>query len=152
MRYVLIDRCLELDKGVRIRTVKCVTRGEPFLRELDRYPPTLVLETLLQTGAALARVTAGGDKRSFLGKITEAEFPAFAQAGDRIDVLVEAIQSRPDGTMLHGEARVDGALVGRAEFMIGFLPAELVPAPDPKADERRRLTRKAIGLPPVEEA
>ena len=46
MRYVLIDRMLELERGKRALAVKCVTLGEPFLRDQSAYPSALVLEGL----------------------------------------------------------------------------------------------------------
>jgi len=150
MRYVLVDRFLELEKGKRARAVKCVTLGEPFLRDLPAYPSALVLEALLQTGGVLARATAGPGRTSVLGKVNRAEFPAECHPGDRIDLEVTALLSRPDGTLCEGTATVDGKLVGRAEFMIIFLPPELAPSPNEAVRERRRQLMRALRVP-VEE-
>jgi 3-hydroxyacyl-[acyl-carrier-protein] dehydratase len=152
MRYVLIDRFLELKRGVRARAVKCVTLGEPFLRDLDAYPPPLVLEALLQAGGALARASAPRGARTVLGKVDRADFPARAVAGDRIEILVEAILSRPEGTLCKGFATVDGRVVGTAEFMIVYVPPDLAPPPLPEEEERRRLLARALGLASEEEA
>jgi len=150
MRYVLVDRFLELEKGKRARARKCVTLGEPFLRDLPAYPAALVLEALLQTGGVLARATSGPDRASVLGKVNRAEFPAECHAGDRIDLEVKALLNRPDGTLCEGTATVKGKLVGRAEFMIIFLPPELSPHLDEAARKRRRQLMRALRIP-VEE-
>jgi 3-hydroxyacyl-[acyl-carrier-protein] dehydratase len=147
MRYVLVDRFLELEQGKRARAVKCVTRGEPFVAGLDAYPPTLVLEALLQAGGALARSGAPKGARTVLGKVERAEFPAAARAGDRIVLDVETVLSRPEGTLCTGVATVDGNVVGKAEFMIVFLPEGLGPPEAPEIRERRRLLARALGLP-----
>lgn len=152
MRYVLIDRFLELNRGVSARAVKCVTKGEPFLRELPAYPPSLVLEALLQTGGVLARTGAPEGTMSVLGKVNRAEFPERAQAGDRIVLDVKAVQVREDGTMCEGVARVGDTIVGEAEFMIVFLPADMAPPPDPERLRHRRTLMRALALPSMEEA
>jgi len=147
MRYVLIDRFLELEKGKRARAVKCVTKGEPFVGELGTYPPTLVLEALLQTGGVLARLSAGRGMRSVLGKVDRAEFPAEARPGDRIELDVAATLSRPEGTLCEGVATVDGKVVGKAEFMIVFLPEGMAPPETDELREHRRLLAQALRIP-----
>lgn len=147
MRYVLVDRFLEMEAGERARSVKCVTRGEPFLNDLPFYPPALVLEALLQTGGALSRAGSEAGQMSVLGKVSSASFPAHAYPGDRIDIEVTIALSRPEGTLCEGVATVDGREVGRAEFMIVLLPPEMTPPPDPERDAKRRLLARALGLP-----
>lgn len=149
MRYVLIDRFLELERGERARAVKCVTRGESFVGET--YPGALVLEALLQTGGVLARSGSGFQRMSVLGKVEHARFPAEARPGDRIDLNVRATMSRPEGTLCEGVATVDGKIIGEAEFLIVFLPEELTPPPDPVVAEHRRNLMQALAIP-LEEA
>jgi 3-hydroxyacyl-[acyl-carrier-protein] dehydratase len=145
MRYVLIDRFLELERGERARAVKCVTRGEGFVG--DAYPGALVLEALLQTGGVLARSGSGFKAMSVLGKVERAVFPAEAHPGDRIQLDVTVTMSRPEGTLCEGVATVDGKVVGEAEFLIVFLPEELTPPPDPVVDEHRRNLMRALAIP-----
>lgn len=151
MRYILIDRFLELERGKRAVAVKCVTHGEPFLRDVPEFPAALVLESLLQTGGALARAGTGFGKATVLGRVNRAEFPESARAGDRIRLEVEEVVSRPEGTLCEGSATVGDRVVGRAEFMLVFLPPELTPAPDPETLEQRRLLMQALRIP-VEES
>jgi 3-hydroxyacyl-[acyl-carrier-protein] dehydratase len=147
MRYVLVDRFLEFEKGRRVRAVKCVTRGERFLAGLPAYPNALVLEALLQVGGVLTRVSGGAGRRSVLGKVDKAEFVAEARPGDRIDLDVEIILSRDEGTLCQGTASVDGKVVARAEFMIVYVPEEMAPPLDPALEEKRRLLQRALNVP-----
>jgi len=147
MRYVLVDRFLELEAGERAQAVKCVTRGEPFVDDQPFFPSTLVLEALLQTGGALTRVSAGGSAMSVLGKVNRARFPGRAQPGDRILLDVNVALSRPEGTLCEGIATVDGDVIAEAEFMIVLLPPQLTPPPDAERDERRRELASALGIP-----
>jgi len=150
MRYVLIDRFHELKRGERARASKCVTLGEPFLRGLDAYPSALVLESLLQVGGALARFSGPPGARTVLGKVDRAEFPSRARPGDRIDVEVELILSRPEGTLCKGAATVEGRVVGTAEFMIVYLPPDMAPPPTAEEKEQRRQLMRALRVPPQE--
>jgi 3-hydroxymyristoyl/3-hydroxydecanoyl-(acyl carrier protein) dehydratase len=147
MRYVLVDRFLELEGGKRGRGVKCVTRGEGFLGPDETYPATLILEAILQTGGTVARLIAAPGTRTMLGKVERASFPSYARPGDRIMIEVNVILSRPEGTMCHGVARVDERTVGEAEFMIVFLPMALTPKESPASREQRRLLWLSLGIP-----
>lgn len=148
MNYALVDRFLELEKGRRARAVKCVTLGEPFVCGLDGFPPTLVLEALLQTGGVLARAGTGFRRRSVLGKIESAEFPSGARAGDRMLLDVDVLLSRPEGTLCEGVATVDGRVVGRARFLIVFVPPELEPVETSAMQEQRRNLMRAMNIAP----
>lgn len=61
MRFVLIDRILEFEKGKRIKAVKALSLAEEYLK--DHFPQrpilpgVLMLEALIQAGAWLVRVT-----------------------------------------------------------------------------------------------
>ena len=147
MRYVLVDRFLELEGGRRAKAVKCVTRGEGFLDGQGSYPSTLVLEAILQAGGTVARLIAAPGTRTMLGKVERARFPAEARAGDRIVVEVEAVLSRSEGIMCRGVANVDGKMVGEADFMIVYLPLALTPKESPAAREQRRLLWQSLGIP-----
>ena len=152
MRYVLIDRFLELKRGERVRAVKCVTKGEPFMAERESFPPPLALESLLQAGGALLRSESGFSRMTVLGKVEGALFPALARPGDRIEIDVESILSRPEGKLCKGVATVEGAVVAEAEFMILFVPPELEPPADAAREERAYLLRRALGIPKELEA
>ncbi len=154
MRYVLIDRFLELEPGKRARAVKCVTRGEEFLRGMEVFPAPLVLEALLQTGGVLARAGTGFSRMSVLGKVESASFPSPARPGDRILLDVAVSLARPEGTMCDGVATVgegpgQGRVVGRASFLIVFVPEGMAPPPDAAREEQRRRLMRALRIPAV---
>ena len=143
MRYILVDRFLELSEGKRARAVKCVTLGEPFLQALPAYPSALVLEGLLQTGGVLARSATGFRRMSVLGSVSKAEFPGAARPGDRIEFDVSIGLTRPEGVLCEGTATVEGEIVARAEFMIVYVPREMAPGMDRKTYRRRRNLMRA---------
>jgi hypothetical protein len=84
-----------------------------------------------------------------LGKVTEAEFSGRALPGDRMILDVELVSSRPEGSICEGEARVGDRRIGRARFMLPYLPPELEPRKDAAWHRRRDQLIRAWG---VEEA
>jgi 3-hydroxyacyl-[acyl-carrier-protein] dehydratase len=146
MRYVLIDRFLELERGARGRAVKCVTKGEPDVGDLGAFPPSLVLEALLQTGGVVTRSNVSPWARSAVGKVERAVFRGEARAGDRIILDVNVILSRPEGKLLEGVATVDGNVICKTSFLIVFLPPELTPPEPPEIRLHRRLVLESLGV------
>jgi len=148
MRYLLVDRFLELEVGRKARALKCVTRGEPFLRDLPAYPPTLVLEAMFQTAGHLTRAAEGFRRTTMLGKVERAEFPAEALPGDRMEIEVTIVVERPEGNLCEARATVGPRVVGTARFLILFMPPEAEPALTEEQKERRRRFLQAVGLRP----
>lgn len=147
MRYALIDRFVEVEKGERLRAIKCVTRGEAFMAEREFYPSPLVLESMLQAGGALLRSANGFRRHSVLGKVDRVEFHGRARPGDRIQIDVNAILSRPEGKLCRGEASVEGTTIATAEFMILTMPPELEPPFDKERERTEYERRRALRMP-----
>ena len=147
MRYVLVDRFLEIEKGTRARAVKCVTKGEPFMADRDHYPSPLVLEALFQVGGAVLRSDTQFTRLSALGKVERAEFPACARAGDTIERTVEATVLRPEGMLCHGVAKVGDVVVAEADYMMLLVPPELQPPEDKQRMRHEYLRRRALRMP-----
>ena len=63
MRFDLLDRIIELQPGVRITAVKCLTMAEEYLADhfpnFPVMPGVLMLEAMTQAGAWLVRVERG---------------------------------------------------------------------------------------------
>ena len=119
------------------------------MAELEYYPPTLVLEALLQTGGILARASAPG-RRTVLGKVERAVFPALARPGDQIQLEARIELSRPEGTLCTGVAQVGDRVVAEARFMIVLLSPEVAPLSEEQRAYRRKML-DALGVPRMEE-
>src|SRR6266852_3734137 len=63
MRFNLVDRILEVEPGRRIRIVKNLTLAEEYLADhfptFPVMPGVLMLQTLVEAGAWLLRITTG---------------------------------------------------------------------------------------------
>lgn len=94
MRFVLIDRILDFEKGKSLRAFKTLSLAEEYLK--DHFPQhpvmpgVLMLETLVQAGAWLARVTH--DFSFSVLELVEAKnirFAKFVAPGDRLQVQLQ---------------------------------------------------------------
>lgn len=91
MRWIWIDRILELDKGRRCVAIKNMTRGEDVLhdhfaaadgqRACAVMPNTLIIEGFAQTAGILVAYTGDFREKVILAKIGKADFVDAARPG-----------------------------------------------------------------------
>jgi 3-hydroxyacyl-[acyl-carrier-protein] dehydratase len=122
---LLVDRVLELEKGVRIRALKNVTVNEPFFTghfpKRPVMPGVLMLEALAQTAALLSFETAGQDPDDntvyyFVG-IDAARFKRPVEPGDQLMLEVSLTRAKAGIYKFAARATVDGELAVEAELM-----------------------------------
>jgi 3-hydroxyacyl-[acyl-carrier-protein] dehydratase len=117
--FLLIDRVLELERGVRIKALKNVTINEPFfaghfpIRPV--MPGVLMLEALAQCAALLAFETLGQlpDSKTiyYLAALDAARFKRPVEPGDQL--VLEAILTRSKAGVykFSCKGRVDAGVV-----------------------------------------
>lgn len=127
--FLLVDRVIECEKGVRIRALKNVTYNEPFFPGHFPYRPVMpgviIIEALAQAAGILAFLTAGvvpdEETRFYFVGIDKARFRKPVEPGDQL--ILEASLQRQMRGIWKFEAR---ALVGAEEVA----SAELMVAPE----------------------
>jgi 3-hydroxyacyl-[acyl-carrier-protein] dehydratase len=91
--FLLVDRVLEREAGVRVVAEKLVTNGEPYLQGHFQgrplVPGVLLLEMLAQAGGFLEAESLHG-AAIFLAGVQDARFKAPALPGDRLRLEVRA--------------------------------------------------------------
>ena len=122
---LLIDRVLEVEKGVRIKALKNVTINEPYfvghfpVRPV--MPGVLMLEALAQAAAVLSFETAGVDPDDrtvyYFAGIDGARFKRPVEPGDQLILEVTLLRSKSGIYKFAARATVDGALAVEAELM-----------------------------------
>ncbi len=132
---LLVDRVLAVEPGARIETRKTVSGSEPCYSGTPRgygYPPTLLLESFVQSAALLWAITlrdktgsagsngsagsAGTDRLDgpdgewtlVLGAVRDAEFHATAYPGDVVRHVVELEQTVGSNAVLTGRSLIEG--------------------------------------------
>ena len=122
---LLVDRVLELEKGVRIKALKNVTINEPFFEghfpHRPVMPGVLMLEAMAQAAALLAFDTLGvvpDDKTVYyFAGIDAARFKRPVEPGDQLVMDVSLERMKSGIFKFKGVARVDGSLACEAELM-----------------------------------
>ena len=122
---LLVDRVLEIEKGVRIKALKNVTINEPFFMghfpSRPVMPGVMMLEALAQAAALLSFETMGEDPDDntvvyFVG-IDGARFKRVVEPGDQL--ILEAWIERVKAGIYKYKVRasVDGETAVEAELM-----------------------------------
>ena len=122
---LLVDRVLEIEKGVRIKAIKNVTINEPFFTghfpHRPVMPGVLMLEAMAQAAALLAFDTLGvvpDDKTVYyFAGIDAARFKRPVEPGDQLVMDVTLDRMKAGIFKFKGISRVDGNLACEAELM-----------------------------------
>ena len=123
--FLLVDRVLEIEMGVRIKALKNVTINEPFfaghfpIRPV--MPGVLMLEALAQTAALLSfesmDTEPGDDMVVYFVGIDGARFKRVVEPGDQL-ILEASIERVKSGIYKYKvRASVDGETAVEAELM-----------------------------------
>ena len=123
--FLLVDRVLEIEKGVRIRALKNVTMNEPFFTghfpHRPVMPGVLMLEALAQAAALLAFDTLGEtpDENTvyYFAGIDGARFKRPVEPGDQLILEVELDRMKAGIFKFKSRAIVGTELAVEAELM-----------------------------------
>ena len=120
--FLLVDRVVEIEDGVRAVGIKNVTMNEPFFvghfpgRPI--MPGVLIVEALAQVGAvALLRLPEHAGKLVYFAGIDTMRFKKPVTPGDtlRLEVTLDKLRRRIGKG--HGIATVDGTVVAEGDLM-----------------------------------
>ena len=122
---LLVDRVLEIEKGVRIKALKNVSINEPyFVGHFPHHPVmpgVLILEALAQAAALLAFDALGNapDDQSvyYFAGIDGARFKRPVEPGDQLILDVELERMRAGVFKFNAKAYVGGELATEAQLM-----------------------------------
>jgi len=122
--FLLVDRVLEVEEGVRIRALKNITINEPFFTghfpHRPVMPGVLMLEALAQAAALLSFETEGQtpDENTiyYFAGIDGARFKRPVEPGDQLILEVTLLRSKARVYKYAARATVDGELAVEAEL------------------------------------
>lgn len=122
MRFILIDRLLELQPGVRAVACKTFSPDEDVFRDHfpghPLVPGTLLLESMAQTAGWLTIATLGEGKGAQLLMVREAKFRRPVKPGMHVRLTAVLVSSRPSATELQVDASVADELVASARIVL----------------------------------
>ncbi len=121
--FLLIDKVIECEPGVRLLGVKNVTYNEPFFQghfpQKPIMPGVLILEALAQSTGLLASETAGDELIGmiyYLVGIDKAKFKRPVVPGDQLMLEAKFIKSKRNIWAFECRAEVVGEFVASAEI------------------------------------
>ncbi len=121
--FLLVDKVIECEPGVRLLGVKNVTYNEPFFQghfpQKPIMPGVLILEALAQATGLLASETAGDELDGmiyYLVGIDKAKFKRPVIPGDQLMLEAKFIKSKRNIWAFECQAEVDGEFVASAEI------------------------------------
>ena len=128
--FLLVDRIIEIEYGVRAVGIKNVTINEPFFQgHFPTYPVmpgVLIVEALAQVGAvALLGAEEHKGKMAFFAGIDGVRFKRQVRPGDTLRLEVEIGRMRRGVGSGTAKATVDGELAVRGELMFAVADVDL---------------------------
>ena len=120
--FLLVDRILEIEPGVRIVGLKNVTINEPFFQGHfpghPIMPGVLIVEAMAQAGGMLLmdHFDDPGSKVIYFAAIDGVRFRKPVLPGDQLRLEIDVVQFRGRLCRIRGEAYVDGRKVCEAEM------------------------------------
>lgn len=121
--FLLVDRVVEFESGVRLKAYKNVTFNEPFFQGhfpgLPVMPGVLIMEALAQAGGIFVMSTLNeelGDKVFLFTGINKVKFRKPVVPGDKLVLNVRYERRKMNIWRMQGSAEVDGNVVAEGEF------------------------------------
>ena len=123
--FLLLDRVLELEPGVRAVGEKLVTINEPFFQghfpDFPIMPGVLQIEALAQTGAVAAlSLPEFAGKLVFFAGVDKARFKRQVRPGDTLRLEVNLDKMRRNIGKGQARATVDGQLACECEMLFAI--------------------------------
>lgn len=141
MRFILVDRILELEPGKRVKATKRLPADEELFRDhfpgFPVVPGVLLTEMMAQAAGRCLDADGTHPGRAMLGKIQNAAFRNWVRPEQEVIIHGEITLNRPDYANARCSIEVDGNTVASAELFFVFLPFEnFGPIRDDEARER----------------
>ncbi len=128
MRFLLVDRILELEPGRKIHALKTVAPDEDFFA--DHFPGFPVVPGVLQTemmAQAAGKCLDAEDPargKAMLARIVSASFRGWVRPGSTCGIFAEIKSSRPKFATAGAWIEVDQKRVADAELFFTFVPIQ----------------------------
>ena len=121
MRWIHIDKIVELREGQYCKAVKNVSLGEDYLSDhFPTYPimpESLIIEGMAQTGGILVGHAHQFKEKVILAKIQKAVFYRIVKPGDQMVLEAHVEEIRKEGSRISGKVWVGVDLVAEIALM-----------------------------------
>lgn len=123
MRFVLIDRILEIEPGQRLVAIKNLSLAEEYLADhfpgFPVMPGVLMLEALTQAGAWLIRASEDfAHSVVVLKQAKTIKYGSFVEPGRRLQLHVDVTQHGDRETTFKGKGIIDDQVMVQGRFTL----------------------------------
>lgn len=123
MQFTFVDRVLELEPGVKVTTVKCLSMGEEYLADhFPRFPVmpgVLMLQAMTDASALLVAATENFTHSMItLKEARNVRFAGFVQPGRVLTVTAEILKLEDRDVELKTRGTVDGRPVVNGRLVL----------------------------------
>ncbi|HET6455266.1 MAG TPA: 3-hydroxyacyl-ACP dehydratase FabZ [Armatimonadota bacterium] len=145
--FLLVDRILELEPGMRAVGLKNVTINEAFFQGHfpghPVMPGVLVVEAMAQVGGVLLLSMTGNDgKIAYFGGMDKVRFRKPVVPGDTLITEVELLRNRGDIGKVRVTGRVNRQIVAEGEYIFALVDRNTVEEPHGVLKEPEALVAK----------
>lgn len=145
MRFLLVDRILELESGKRAVGIKNVTLSEDFLTHhfpnSPLMPGALITEALVQLADWIIRESTDFQQLAMAVEFKKIKFHRMIRPGDQIQLEVEIVSLMDNMAEVKGKAFCNGNLAAAARFSLACEDIEPYLAP---GEARRMFNRLKV--------
>jgi len=133
MRFLLIDRIVDLVPGERIVAVKAVAASEEYLADhfpsFAVLPGVLMLEAMTEAAGWLVRASLDFPPLlTLLGSAKNITYKSFVRPGHLLEVTVECRRLDREGSEFSGIGVCDGREAVKGRFSLSHVPLDSVTA------------------------
>jgi 3-hydroxyacyl-[acyl-carrier-protein] dehydratase len=128
MRFILVDRILDLAPGKSIRASKTIAPDEDYFRDhfpgFPVVPGVLLTEMMAQTAGKCLDAEDRARGKAMLARINSASFRDWVRPGQTATIFAEVRSSRPQFATAECWIEVEGRKVCSAELFFSFVVME----------------------------
>jgi 3-hydroxyacyl-[acyl-carrier-protein] dehydratase len=152
VRFLLVDRLLQIETGKSLVAAKCVALSEDYFADhfpgFPVMPGSLILEGFEQASHLLMGVSSDFTRAATLRRVSRGSFRRLVRPGDRLLLRVSLARFTETDAQVQADATSDGEKVADARLEFNLQDAE----DDPEAARRCRRLREFYHLLTVDPA
>jgi 3-hydroxyacyl-[acyl-carrier-protein] dehydratase len=126
MRFVLVDRILQLVPGERIEAERAVPHDDDYFEDhfpgFPVVPGVLLVECMGQTAAKCLDAQALARGKAMLARIMSASFRRWVRPGDLLRMRATIVANADRFATAECEAQVGSSTVAQARLFFSFMP------------------------------
>ena len=128
MRFILVDRIVTLEPGVRVEAARRIPEDDDYFQDhfpgFPVVPGVLLTEMMGQAAAKALDVEHRPRGKAMLAKILSASFRRWVRPGDEVTLRAELTSNTDRFAQAECQASVGGAIVAQAQLFFTFVPAD----------------------------